>query len=253
MTDFGPNDCLNRPTPYLVLKSDSRGASFSSPKFRDEPKIFRARLRIIGAICVSPAVLLVGINPRLATNPLYYCSRRNTEAFRRPRRFAIKTTVMKHSTFRSSFAITVVLCLACNQKPPATNSPSAAATVNNNTATVSPSADHEAAQPPAPSQPDQRWDGTIQQWGAMRDVLALGKTQARVKLADVVKEPHAYGVGAVAGLMGEVTILKLTSRSSKASSLRPLSCPITKRHCWLLLMFLRGSCSQSKARSTATS
>lgn len=114
---------------------------------------------------------------------------------------------MKHSRFRSSFAITVALCLACNQKPPAANDPSAAATVNNNTATISPSADDEGAQPLAQSQPDRRWDGTVQQWGAMREVLALGKSQARLKLADVVKEPHAYGVGAVAGLMGEVTIL----------------------------------------------
>ena len=174
---------------------------------RHNVKLFRARLRIVGATCVSLAVLLVGINPGFATRPLYYCSRRNNEAFRKPRRFAIKTTIMKHSTFRSSFAITVALCLACNQKPPATNDPSAAATVNNNTETISPSADDEAAQPPAQSQPDQRWDGTVQQWGAMREVLALGKTHSRVRLADVIEKPHAFGVGAVAGLMGEVTIL----------------------------------------------
>jgi len=41
----------------------------------------------------------------------------------------------------------------------------------------------------------------------MREVLALGKTQARVALSNVIEKPHAYGVGAVAGLMGEVTIL----------------------------------------------
>jgi len=41
----------------------------------------------------------------------------------------------------------------------------------------------------------------------MREVLALGKAQARVTLTNVVENPHAYGVGAVAGLMGEVTIL----------------------------------------------
>jgi len=113
---------------------------------------------------------------------------------------------MMHSNVRSSLAIAVALCLACNQEPPATNNPSVAAS-GNNTDIKPHSADDDAVQPPAQSQSDQRWNGTIQQWGVMHEVLALGKSQARVVLANVVIKPHAYGVGAVAGLMGEVTIL----------------------------------------------
>jgi len=41
----------------------------------------------------------------------------------------------------------------------------------------------------------------------MREVLALGNTESRVILSEVVERPHAYGVGAVAGLTGEATIL----------------------------------------------
>ncbi|MCA9244785.1 MAG: acetolactate decarboxylase [Phycisphaerales bacterium] len=47
----------------------------------------------------------------------------------------------------------------------------------------------------------------VTQYGGMREVLRDGATQARVKLADASRTPHAYGVGALANLEGEVTIL----------------------------------------------
>lgn len=51
------------------------------------------------------------------------------------------------------------------------------------------------------------WNGAIEQWGAMRSALREGQTQGRVSLADAVARPHAYGVGALEGLSGEVAIL----------------------------------------------
>ena len=43
-------------------------------------------------------------------------------------------------------------------------------------------------------------------WGSMKTVLAQGKTAARIALADAIT-PHSVGVGALAGLEGELTIL----------------------------------------------
>lgn len=50
------------------------------------------------------------------------------------------------------------------------------------------------------------WDGRVESWGEMRAVMREGQTQARVQLSEVVKQPHAYGVGAVEGLDGEIVI-----------------------------------------------
>jgi len=50
------------------------------------------------------------------------------------------------------------------------------------------------------------WDGRVESWGEMRPVMRDGQTQARVQLCEVVKRPHAYGVGAVEGLDGEIVI-----------------------------------------------
>jgi len=49
--------------------------------------------------------------------------------------------------------------------------------------------------------------GTVEHYGRMRTVLHEGKSEPRVALAEVVAKPHAYAVGALAGLRGEVTIL----------------------------------------------
>lgn len=50
------------------------------------------------------------------------------------------------------------------------------------------------------------WNGRIEQWGSMRAALRDGQTQGRVSLAHAVAKPHAYGVGALEGLTGEVAI-----------------------------------------------
>ena len=47
----------------------------------------------------------------------------------------------------------------------------------------------------------------VEHYGAMREVMREGKTEARVRLVDVVAKPHAYAVGALEGLAGEVTIV----------------------------------------------
>jgi alpha-acetolactate decarboxylase len=45
-----------------------------------------------------------------------------------------------------------------------------------------------------------------QQWGSMREVLRDGNTEARVALGDAGITAESYGVGALAGLEGEITI-----------------------------------------------
>lgn len=47
----------------------------------------------------------------------------------------------------------------------------------------------------------------VTQHGGMREVLREGRSQPRIALAEVVARPHAYAVGAMDGLDGEVTIV----------------------------------------------
>ena len=48
---------------------------------------------------------------------------------------------------------------------------------------------------------------SVQQYGAMREVLREGRTQPRIALQDVTCQPGAIAVGALAGLGGEITIV----------------------------------------------
>lgn len=48
--------------------------------------------------------------------------------------------------------------------------------------------------------------GTVVAWGTMREVLREGRSHARVSPAAVVR-PETVGVGALAGLAGEITVL----------------------------------------------
>lgn len=48
---------------------------------------------------------------------------------------------------------------------------------------------------------------SVEQIGAMRDVMRDGRTEARIGLADAVAQPHAVAIGALEGLAGEITIL----------------------------------------------
>lgn len=47
----------------------------------------------------------------------------------------------------------------------------------------------------------------IRQWGTLREVLAEGQTHERCRLGPSVVAARTYGVGAVTGLKGEITIL----------------------------------------------
>jgi acetolactate decarboxylase len=48
---------------------------------------------------------------------------------------------------------------------------------------------------------------SVEQYGAMREVLREGRTQPRIALQDVTRESGAIAVGALAGLGGEITIV----------------------------------------------
>jgi alpha-acetolactate decarboxylase len=50
------------------------------------------------------------------------------------------------------------------------------------------------------------WNGSIESWGTLRETLRDGHVEGRVAVADVAR-PGMYGVGALAGLRGEITIL----------------------------------------------
>ncbi len=47
----------------------------------------------------------------------------------------------------------------------------------------------------------------VEQYGVMREVMRDGHTEARVCLSKAVARPHAYAVGALEGLAGEITIV----------------------------------------------
>jgi alpha-acetolactate decarboxylase len=49
-------------------------------------------------------------------------------------------------------------------------------------------------------------DGLIQ-YGEMHKVIGLQQHQARVRLADLLKTPHLFAVGALEGLKGEISVL----------------------------------------------
>ena len=51
------------------------------------------------------------------------------------------------------------------------------------------------------------WDGSVGRWGSVREALREGKSESRVEVGSVVSSKHALGVGAVAGLQGEITVL----------------------------------------------
>lgn len=46
----------------------------------------------------------------------------------------------------------------------------------------------------------------VQKWGSMREALKLGHSEGRVVIADAV-QPTSFGVGALAGLAGEITVM----------------------------------------------
>jgi acetolactate decarboxylase len=56
--------------------------------------------------------------------------------------------------------------------------------------------------------PTARPDRTdVRTFGALRDIMHAGRTEARVALSDVTPGPHAYAIGALSELRGEVTVV----------------------------------------------
>lgn len=51
------------------------------------------------------------------------------------------------------------------------------------------------------------WNEPVRTWGTMRAVMHDGRTEGKVRVADAVAAPHAVGIGALAGLSGEIVIL----------------------------------------------
>jgi alpha-acetolactate decarboxylase len=47
----------------------------------------------------------------------------------------------------------------------------------------------------------------VTQFSEMREVMRKGQTESRISMADAVDRPHAFGVGALEGLDGEITIV----------------------------------------------
>lgn len=53
----------------------------------------------------------------------------------------------------------------------------------------------------------QPWDGQIVHYGSMREAIGKQQHEGRVRLGEVTRQAHFYGVGALEGLTGEVTVL----------------------------------------------
>ncbi|MAE28666.1 MAG: hypothetical protein CMJ87_06735 [Planctomycetes bacterium] len=50
------------------------------------------------------------------------------------------------------------------------------------------------------------WDEPLQSWGELKTVLRGGQTEGRVDLAEAASRPGTWGIGAVAGLTGEILV-----------------------------------------------
>lgn len=53
-----------------------------------------------------------------------------------------------------------------------------------------------------------RWDGRVRQWGTLREVLREGHVEGKAQIAEVACGPGATGIGALADLAGEVTVIE---------------------------------------------
>lgn len=76
------------------------------------------------------------------------------------------------------------------------------------------------------------------QYGNMHETLAMKKSAGRVVLADLLKKPNFFAVGALEGLMGEVTIIDgkvVATEVDKNGQARPVDGPLETRKATLLL------------------
>jgi hypothetical protein len=62
------------------------------------------------------------------------------------------------------------------------------------------------------------WDGRVDTWGSMHAVMHDGDTQGRVRLSDAIADPHAFGIGALTGLSGEIAIVDGTAWTSRVDA-----------------------------------
>lgn len=51
------------------------------------------------------------------------------------------------------------------------------------------------------------WDGKVERWGSMREVMREGRTEGRVLVFSAAHGPDTVGIGALAELAGEVSIV----------------------------------------------
>ncbi len=52
-----------------------------------------------------------------------------------------------------------------------------------------------------------KWDGSLIEWATMREAIGQQNFQARGRFAELASKPHFYGIGAVAELKGEATVI----------------------------------------------
>ena len=64
-----------------------------------------------------------------------------------------------------------------------------------------------------------RWDGSVERWGSLREVLRDGQKQGRVVLTSALT-PDAVGLGALADLEGEIAVLGGAARVGRADAER---------------------------------
>lgn len=75
---------------------------------------------------------------------------------------------------------------------------------------AAPARDHDAAPLIAPAlRPGSAagWRGDLVRHGNVREVMGMGRHRPRVRLGDLTETPGFFGLGALAGIRGEVTIL----------------------------------------------
>ena len=66
-------------------------------------------------------------------------------------------------------------------------------------------------------------DGTLVQYGTMREAIGHQKSEGRVHLSEIVAKPHFYGIAALEGLGGEITVFDSSPTVTRVGAGRALS------------------------------
>jgi alpha-acetolactate decarboxylase len=67
------------------------------------------------------------------------------------------------------------------------------------------------------------WDGTLVQYGTMREAIGQQKSEGRVELSTLTSRPHFYGIAALENLEGEITIFDSTPTVTTVGDQRVLA------------------------------